>query len=92
MLEKTIEKKVVKKAKELGFLVFKFTSPGNIGVPDRIFISPKGKLFFIEFKRDVKHKLTAIQVEMKERLEYHGQTVHVVYDVDMGLEILREFV
>ena len=50
MLEKQIESKVVKKAKELGFLTYKFSSPSNRGVPDRIFISPYGEVFFIEFK------------------------------------------
>ena len=51
MLEKEIEKKIVNYAKSKNFLAYKFTSPSNRSVPDRLFISPTGNIFFIEFKR-----------------------------------------
>ena len=38
MLEKQIEKYFTDKLKELGCIVWKFTSPGTAGVPDRIVI------------------------------------------------------
>ena len=50
MLEKEIEKKVCDYAKSKGCLVYKFVSPAHRGVPDRMFITPKGRVFFIEFK------------------------------------------
>ena len=50
MLEKNLEAKIIKIAKKLGYLTYKFTSPSNKGVPDRIFISPYGHVFFMEFK------------------------------------------
>ena len=64
MLEKDIEKKVCKYAKGLGFLVYKFSSPGKRAVPDRLFISPKGVVFFIEFKAWGKEptKLQALEI------------------------------
>ena len=49
MLEKQIEAKVCDYAKERGLLVYKFTSPNRMAVPDRMFIRPDGKVFFIEF-------------------------------------------
>jgi hypothetical protein len=52
MLEKQIEKKVCDYAKERGMLVYKFTSPNRMAVPDRLFICPDGRVFFIEFKRE----------------------------------------
>ena len=52
LLEKQIERSVCEYAKSIGFLVYKFTSPERAAVPDRMFITPKGKVFFIEFKRE----------------------------------------
>ena len=50
LTERKIESKISKKAIDLGYLTYKFTSPSNRGVPDRIFINKKGEIFFIEFK------------------------------------------
>ena len=79
MKEKQIENKVVKKAKELGFLTYKFSSPSNRGVPDRIFITPHGEVFFIEFK-STKGKLTQLQKKVKKDIENCGVKVHLVSD------------
>lgn len=51
MLEKEIEKALVKKVKALGGLCIKFTSPSMMGIPDRVVLLPKGKLGFVELKR-----------------------------------------
>jgi len=68
LLEKDLEKKIVTKAKKLGFLSYKFVSPSQKGVPDRIFISKSGKVFFIEFKSP-KRKITPVQKELLNRWE-----------------------
>ena len=60
MLEKEIEKFLVREVKKLGGISFKFISPGNAGVPDRIVILPIGKVIFVELKTD-KGKLTKLQ-------------------------------
>lgn len=52
--EKDVEKYLCKKIKELGGKAYKFVSPGNAGVPDRICIIPAGdkaKVVFVEAKR-----------------------------------------
>jgi hypothetical protein len=49
--ESKIEQKVVKEAKKLGVIGLKLTSPGNTGVPDRLFLIPGGGPLFIEFKK-----------------------------------------
>jgi len=87
MLEKQIESKVVKKAKELGFLTYKFSSPSNRGVPDRIFISPHGEVFFIEFKSE-KGKVTKLQEKTIKDIIALDVRVFVVRDVIDGMEIL----
>jgi len=48
--EAQIENTVKLYAKVKGFYVRKFVSPSNQSVPDDIFISPEGVVFFIEFK------------------------------------------
>lgn len=50
MREKTIEKKLVRRAAEAGGLCMKFTSPGMRGVPDRIVLLPGGHITFVEVK------------------------------------------
>ena len=50
MLESQLEKKCTELAKSSGWLAFKFTSPSNRGVPDRIYLK-NGVCKFVEFKR-----------------------------------------
>jgi VRR-NUC domain len=51
MRESKIERRVCKRVlSELGVLGYKFNSATQSGVPDRIFLIPGGKPFFIEFK------------------------------------------
>ena len=51
MLEKELEKNLVDRVKKLGGKAFKFVSPGNAGVPDRLAILPGNKVGFAEIKR-----------------------------------------
>jgi len=89
MLESVIQKKIVEKANDLGFFTRKVETVFQKGFPDRMFISPKGKLFFIEFK-STKGKLRNLQIITIEELIKYGQTVHVVNDLKQGLKILKE--
>lgn len=50
MIEKDVEEYFVKEVKKVGALVFKFTSPGTSGVPDRI-VCYFGKAYFVEVKK-----------------------------------------
>ncbi len=50
MRESTIEKHLVKRCKELGGKAFKFVSPGNNGVPDRLVMLP-GRMYLVELKK-----------------------------------------
>lgn len=51
MLESKLEQSVRKYVKSLGGRAFKWISPGEVGVPDRICILPGGHVLFIELKR-----------------------------------------
>lgn len=50
LIENEVEKYFVDQVKKVGALVFKFTSPGTSGVPDRI-VCYFGKAYFVELKR-----------------------------------------
>lgn len=67
MLEKEIEAHLVKRMKEIGGECYKWSSPGNRGVPDRICFFPNGSVVFVELKKPGK-KPTELQYLVGERL------------------------
>ena len=71
MRESVLEAAVVAYAKERGCLCYKFASPSNRGVPDRIIISPKGRTGFLELKQFGK-KPTALQLSVIAKLRAQG--------------------
>jgi len=77
MKESEIEKILVAKVRELGGKAYKWTSPGNDGVPDRIVIFPGRRPIFVELKTDT-GKLTALQKVQCKRLIDLGQRVEIV--------------
>lgn len=90
-LEKVIEGKVVEHAKKLGCYVRKFTSPAHRSVPDRMFISPNGVVWFIEFKR-LGQKPTAGQEVEIEKIRKTGVKVFVCDNVDDGKRVVDAMV
>ena len=66
-LEKDVERKLTEGIKALGGLSYKFISPGNAGVPDRIVILPGGHVVFVELKT-WRGQLTVLQMRQIERL------------------------
>ena len=52
MLEKDIERKLVSEVKKMGGRAYKWVSPGNDGVPDRIVILPGMHPVFVELKTE----------------------------------------
>lgn len=78
MLEKQVEKYLVDEVKKRGGVAYKFTSPGHVGVPDRILVMPDGVLRFVEVKAPGKRP-TLLQQRTIERLNSLG---HVALWVD----------
>jgi len=89
MLEKQIEKAVCDHAKSKGVLCYKFVSPGHAGVPDRMFITPSGEVFFIEFKR-LGCVPTPLQWREINRLNSQGVDVYVVDNVTQGVSLVDQ--
>lgn len=48
--EKDIEKYFVRRVRDAGGKAYKFVSPGNNGVPDRMVCLPGGRAVFVELK------------------------------------------
>ena len=85
-LEKDIERKAVTAAKARGWISYKFVSPQQRGVPDRIFFR-EGKTVLIEFKRPG-GRLSKLQELQINRLREAGIPVAVCYSVNEAMEIL----
>lgn len=83
MLEKTIERCIVKYAKEKGIISYKFASPANRSVPDRIFINEHGIIVFIEFK-NLGKSLSKLQQFTFKKLKDRGCNIHIVDSIEQG--------
>ena len=77
MRERDVERYLRERVKQLGGRAYKFVSPGNNGVPDRIVMLPGGKLFFVELKAPGK-ETTALQDAQIDRISKLGPDVFVV--------------
>jgi|TARA_Y100000289_G_C3884910_1_gene130721 Holliday junction resolvase len=89
MLESAIESAVCKYAKNKGWLVYKFVSPNNRGVPDRIMLR-NGVILFIEFKATGKQPTTLQQYIIK-RIRGEKFKVYVIDSVEIGKKTLDSY-
>lgn len=86
MAEKDIERFLVNSIKKLGGVAYKFVSPGNAGVPDRLIVMPGGKIYFVELKTE-KGVPTVLQCRQMDRLFSIGCDVTLL----QGLEQVKNF-
>jgi Holliday junction resolvase len=87
--EANVERSFCDRLKRSGCLVYKFISPGNNGVPDRIVITPQGRVIFVELKTKI-GKLRGDQVCQIRKLVRHGQYVRVLHGADEVDRFVRE--
>ena len=76
--ESRIEQALRVRLKALGCLFYKWVSPGNVGVPDRIIITPTGAIIFVELKTD-HGRLSPMQMNQIRKLEKCRAQVFVIY-------------
>ena len=86
MREKDIEKKLVEGIRKIGGEAYKFVSPGQDGVPDRIVVVPGGRITFVELKTET-GKLSGRQKIQIKKLTHLGFDVRVLY----GLAEVEDF-
>lgn len=86
MREREIEMALIDRARALGGHAYKWTSPGRVGVPDRIVVLP-GRVLFVECKapgrEPAPHQLREIG-----RLRSLGQQVEVIDTLERLDEVL----
>ena len=91
MLESDIEAKFRRAVIKAGGLCYKWVSPGQTGVPDRLVIID-GKVWGVELKTET-GRLSPVQHVQLQRLREHGLPCRVLYglgDVDAFLRELTE--
>lgn len=92
MKESELEARLVRGVKALGGKAYKFISPGNVGVPDRIVILPGGRIVFAELKTE-NGRLTLNQTHQINTLRHLGVEaweVRGAKGVADALSVLRE--
>lgn len=90
MRESDIEARLRKHINMACGMFFKFVSPGNDGVPDRIVMLPWGRIIFVELKTS-RGKLSQVQKYQIWRLLQMGQQVAVLFGPDAIEDFLNDF-
>lgn len=93
MREKEIEAYLRDRVKEIGGKAYKFVSPGNNGVPDRLVCLPGGRAVFVELKAPGKVP-TPLQLLQQKNLINLSFPVYVIDSkegVDDFIRIQQEF-
>jgi len=90
MLESEVEKKLCKRVKnELHGRAFKWVSPGQNGVPDRIVLVPMGRIYFVETKAPGK-KLRKLQELVRGLIRELGFVVLRIDTMDKVEAFVRQ--
>lgn len=82
--ERDIEEYLRQRVKVAGGRAYKWVSPGNAGVPDRIVMLPGGRTAFVELKAPGK-KPSPLQIAQGKKISNLGQVV-VVIDSKQGVD------
>ena len=92
MLEREVEGRLGAALRKEGCLFYKWVSPGVSGVPDRICITPSGRITFIELKT-ARGRVSEQQRVVIGKLRAHGCDVVVLHGMAEALnfvEIIKE--
>lgn len=90
MREADIEKKLREAVRKAGGRAYKWVSPGNSGVPDRVVFLPGGRIIFVELKR-AGGRSTKLQQVQQDRLRTLGADVREVVGMKGLEEFMQEF-
>jgi Holliday junction resolvase len=87
--ERDIEKYLRDEIRKVGGRAYKFVSPGNNGVPDRIIFLPGARVVFVETKAPGKAP-TTLQAAQIAKIKAFGFRVYIVDSKDKVDELVRE--
>lgn len=88
--EKDIEGYLRDQVKAIGGKAYKFISPGNNGVPDRLIALPDERVVFVETKSPGK-KSTTLQLKKQSELEKLGFTVFKDVDSESDVDMVIDY-
>lgn len=74
--------------KARGGLFIKFVSPSARGVPDRIVITPDGRVYFVELKKEG-GRLSPVQRYMHGVFRRHGVEVYTLAGLQECLDFVK---
>ncbi|RKO63243.1 VRR-NUC domain-containing protein [Caldibacillus debilis] len=77
MRERDIEEYLRNQVKKAGGKAYKFVSPGNDGVPDRLVLFPGGRVYFVELKAPGK-KPRPLQIKQMRDIASFGCNVRAI--------------
>ena len=92
MKEVDVETKAYEYAKTLGCWHAKFKGTNNRGLPDRIFITPDGVVFFIEFKHPKVKRPRKLQRLVIDDMVQVGAKVFVTNDLAVAKRLILDMV
>lgn len=90
MLERDVEKEIVRYAEKRGCIVIKLNGPGDRGKPDRVFFY-KGRCLFIEMKKPGE-KPTVIQADWLRKFQEAGFVALVADNPGKGKTMVDNFI
>lgn len=88
MTESRIENELRNRVEKIGGKAYKFSSPANNGVPDRIVLY-KGQCYFVELKRPGED-LRPLQKAVRRKFEKLGFKVYVIDSIEKVGEFIDE--
>ena len=88
--EKNLERKLVKKVKEIGGLALKIPAIHYTGIPDRLCLFPGGRVLFVEVKT-TGEKPRKIQIVVHNKLRGLGFRVDIVDRSEQIEKIISEY-
>ena len=90
--EQKLELQCVAYAKKSGWLAYKISFVGVNGAPDRLFISGRGSLIFIEFKAPIGSNIvvSALQQKMHKEWGLRSVKIYICRSLDYFCEILED--
>lgn len=87
--EAKIEAWLNEQIRAMGGISYKFTSPGNPGVPDRIYLLPGGTVWFVELKTEI-GRLARIQTWQGCRIRNMGCRYRVIHGMSEARAFIEE--
>ena len=88
--EGIVENYMRETAEKMGFLFYKFQSPSQNGVPDRVVIG-YGHTIFVELKKSEKEEPRPLQKAVINRMIDHGAEVFVIGTKDDAYRLLKAY-